>query len=59
MKVVNEEYFSDGSQGTVGGVGEGIGGLVVLWSYQLALEYVPQRLGDFSFQDSCITPIQS
>jgi hypothetical protein len=30
-----------------------------LWSYQLALEYVPQRLGDFSFQDSCITPIQS
>ena len=46
MRVVNEEYCSDGSQGPVGGVEEGISGLVVLRSYPLALEYAPQRLGD-------------
>ena len=46
MRVVNEEYCSDGSQGPVGGVEEEISGLVVLRSYPLALEYAPQRLGD-------------
>ena len=46
MRVVDKEYCSDGSQGPVGGVEEGIGGLVVLRSYPLALEYSPQRFGD-------------
>lgn len=44
--MVDKEYRSDGSQGPVGGVEEGVGGLVVLWAYPLALEYSPQRFGN-------------
>ena len=46
MRVVDKEYCSDGGQGPVGGVEEGISGLVVMRSYPLALEYAPQRFGD-------------
>ena len=46
MRMVDKECCSDGSQSPVGGVEEGIGGLVVLRSYPLALEYPPQRFGD-------------
>ena len=46
MSMVNKEYCSDGSQGSVGGIEEGIGGLVVLRANPLAFEYAPQRLCD-------------
>ena len=43
MRVFNEVGFSDRGQGSVGGVEEGVCGLVVLRSYPLSLEYSPQR----------------
>ena len=46
MRVVNEEGFSDSGQGPIGCVEEGIGGLVVLRTYPLSLEYAPQRLSN-------------
>ena len=46
MRVVDKEIGANSGQGSVGGVEEGVGGLVVLRAYPLALEYAPQRLGD-------------
>ncbi len=43
MRVVDEVGFSDRGQGSVGGVEEGVCGLVVLRSNPLSLEYSPQR----------------
>ena len=46
MRVVDEEGFSNRGQGPVGGVEEGVCGLVVLRANPLALEDAPQRLRD-------------
>lgn len=46
MGMVNKERCADCGQSPVGGVEEGIGGLVVLRTYPLALEHAPQCLGD-------------
>ena len=46
MRVVHEKEFSDGIQGTVGGVKERVCGLVVLRSDPFALEDAPQGLGE-------------
>ena len=46
MRVVDEEGFSNRGQGSVGGVEEGVCGLVVLRANPLALEDAPQRLRD-------------
>ena len=46
MGMINKERRSDCGQSPIGGVEEGIGGLVVLRAYPFALEYAPQRLGD-------------
>ena len=46
MGMINKESGADCGQSPVGGVEEGIGGLVVLRAYPLALENAPQRLDD-------------
>ncbi len=46
MGMINKERRSDCGQSPVGGVKEGIGGLVVLRTNPFALEYAPQCLGD-------------
>ena len=46
MGMINKERRSDCGQSPVGGVEEGIGGLVVLRTNPFALEYAPQCLGD-------------
>ena len=46
MGVVDEQRCSDRGQSPVGCVEEGVGGLVVLRAYPLALEYAPQRFRD-------------
>ena len=46
MRIVYEEEFADGGQGPVGGVEEGVGGLVVLRADPFALEDAPQGLGE-------------
>ena len=46
MGMINKERRSDCGQRPVGGVEEGIGGLVVLRTNPFALEYAPQCLGD-------------
>ena len=45
MRIVDKEERSDGSQSSVGGIEEGISGLVVLRSDPLSLEDSPQGLG--------------
>ncbi len=44
MRIVNKERCADRSQSSVGSIEERVGGLVVLRSYPLALEYTPQCL---------------
>jgi len=46
MRVVDEEGCSDRGQSPVSGVEEGVGGLVVLRAYPLALKDAPQCLGN-------------
>ncbi len=50
MGIINKERRADSGQRPVGGVEKGIGGLVVLRAYPLALEYSPQRLRDVEVQ---------
>ena len=46
MRIVYKEEFADGGQGPVGGVEEGVGGLVVLRADPFALEDAPQGPGE-------------
>ena len=46
MGMINKESGADCGQSPVGGVEEGICGLIVLRAYPLALENAPQRLDD-------------
>ena len=46
MRMVDEQGGSNGGQGSVGCVEEGVGGLIVLWAYPIALQHSPQCLCD-------------
>lgn len=46
MRIVYEEEFSDGSQGSVDCLEEGVCGLVVQRAYPFALEDTPQGFGE-------------